>query len=120
MITTSSSNSNCNWKCEVDSLQRPMVSGNFTALTNLSDSQGYYELIVGGISNFGTRNAFNVNMTLYWTITYPDRQLQQTLGTFNLGNIAGRNTQPFTDRIPYCCTLDFHIDVVNATFVWAS
>jgi hypothetical protein len=122
-------------KALVDSLQKPVVNGNLTAVSGcisppfipqcpLAYPQGGYVVVIaGGITNYGTRTALNVNMTLFWTISYPPGSstgtIQQNLGTFNIGNIPGRNTVPFSHLVPATQSpLPFTILNVNATYRW--
>lgn len=136
--TVSSSSPNvCNAKCVTDNLRRPVISGNFTIVSAclappllpqcpfVYANGGEAAVLAGGVSNYGTNTALNVNMTLYWTISYPPGSatgtIQQMLGVFTLGNIAGRTTQPFSDTVPVNQTpLPYTVDVVNATFAWTS
>jgi len=108
----------------LENLQKPVVNGTFTAILPVPNDGVFFVFIGGGISNYGTRTAFDTNMTLYWSgaaVRYWTGQDQQQLGTFHLGDIPGRTTQPFALKIPEssCCpgTRDA---TVNATFVWNS
>ena len=122
-VVTSSSSGSCNFKCQLDNLQKPVVNGNFTSWidSGFPLSEGTLYTIGGGITNFGTRTALSVNMTLFWTINQATGTIQQQLGTFHLGDISGRNTRPFTESIIEPVNPSpFVVVNVNATFVWHS
>ena len=121
-VPTSSSSGGCSAKCVINNLQKPVVRGNFTTWidSGLPLSEGTLYTIGGGITNFGTRTAFSVNMTLFWTINPTTGTVQQRqLGIFHLGDISGRNTRPFTESIIEPVNPSpFVVVNVNATFVW--
>jgi hypothetical protein len=115
------STNTCGMKCTINNLERPIVNGNFTASlpTNAElTSLGFPVFIGGGITNYGTRPALNTNMTLYWTINRGGQLIQQNLGSFEIGNIPGRNTHPFALKMYDTATVDFTVVNINATFVW--
>ena len=120
--------SGCNSKCQLDNLQTPYVNGNFTVVFPISSNSLAGILATGSISNFGTRTAYNVTLSLSWNITYIDQStglptysVVQKLGDFTLGNITERNTVSFTYNVPNACScapLPFRIDTLYANFAW--
>src|SRR5712692_3663966 len=57
----------CNTKCQVNSLETPYVTGNFTVVFPISSNELAGILATGSISNFGTRTAYNVHRWKHWT-----------------------------------------------------